>query len=97
MRELYDGSHKCDLNPFTRFLYETSLHGCDDETGSVDELGYWFGRLGRYVLVEDDQGFVFHARYVDHRREAGAEAFNRWVEEWVGPDRWAEYMNGDGS
>lgn len=41
-------------------LHELSLHGGqDDDTGSVDELG-WFGLFNReqVILEEDGQGFV---------------------------------------
>jgi hypothetical protein len=27
------------------YIYKLSLNGCDDETGSVDEIGEWYGLL----------------------------------------------------
>jgi hypothetical protein len=70
-------------DPFTAFLYQVSLDGCDNETGSVDDLGYWIGQLGRYVLVEDSNGAVWASRVLADRQ---ASTFYAWVEQYVGAD-----------
>lgn len=61
MRDEYS-SHKGD--PFAMFLYQRSLDGTwtDEETGDVQFAG-WFGRIGRRIITEDSQGFVYCERY----------------------------------
>lgn len=62
MREDYAGSAKFGT-AMNAYLYEYSLGGTnDEETGSV-EYGLWAGRIGRRVLLEDGQGFVYSERY----------------------------------
>ena len=61
-----------DDGPLAEILYFLSLDHSflDEQIGSVDEHG-WFGRIGRFVVETDDQGFFY---YMDHVLEAKAEA-----------------------
>jgi hypothetical protein len=34
------------------YVYELSMTGCDDETGSVSECGIWYGRLNGPMTVD---------------------------------------------
>lgn len=44
-------------------LYELSLHGCEDDRAGSTEYGLALQRFGRYVLIEDDRGFVAFERF----------------------------------
>lgn len=90
-RESYSAKYE---TPFTAWLYAQSLSGCDEETGSVDELGAWFGLMGRYVIVEDSSGAVWLHR-LDKSDRGSAEAFYNWVAGWVGEESWSAYMGAD--
>lgn len=50
-------------DPFTAYLYEVSLNGPDQETGDLGAPTGWVGLLGRNLLREDSQGFVYRERY----------------------------------
>lgn len=40
-------------------LYDVANEGgSDEEAGNVDESGVWIGRIGRFVLIENDRGSV---------------------------------------
>lgn len=55
------GKFEGNANPgLAQAIYERSLDTSwlDDETGSV-EWRYWVGLLGRFILLEDDRGFVY--------------------------------------
>lgn len=82
-------SHRFD-SPFTAWLYQVSMDGCDDEFGTIDEFGYWVGRLGRHVIIEDSQGFVYSMRPL---ASATGPAFYAWADEYFGADRMAEYFD----
>jgi hypothetical protein len=84
MRARYADSYIAKYEgPFAAYLFQLSLDGCDDELGSVDEIGYWFGRLGRYVLVEDSNGQCFVVR------TDGRVDLLTWVTAWLGHDPYA--------
>lgn len=71
-------------------VYRATLNGfCDEEVGSVDDIG-WHALLlnfhGKdYIVQEDSQGFVTVASYARHFTENGttyrsAESGNAWVD-----------------
>jgi hypothetical protein len=85
-------SHKFD-SPFTAWLYQVSLDGCDDEFGDVDSpLGCWVGRLGKHILIAAESGYCYSIRAL---KSATADAMWTWADEYFGADRMAEYFKGD--
>jgi hypothetical protein len=54
-------SHKFD-SPFTAWLWDVSMTGCDAETGDTDTFG-WYGLMGRNILCQQSTGYVYRARY----------------------------------
>jgi hypothetical protein len=44
-----------------------ALDGCDEDYGSVSE-GQWVGRIGRFVVYEDDRGFFSYSVFEDEPR-----------------------------
>lgn len=57
----YEG---CDDYELALMLDELSLDGTDEEFGSVEE-GAWHGRVGRFIIQEDDRGFFSYGIYMD--------------------------------
>lgn len=59
-------------------LNEGTLEGwCDEQTGSIDENGYWVGLVGRFIVSEDSQGFF---DYEAHDSEITARQVFRRIE-----------------
>jgi hypothetical protein len=74
----------CHDKRIARVLYDIAgMSGCDEDIGSVQELG-WFGliiqRNHAYIISEDSQGF-FDYTYFDSVQDA-REAYNRIVSEY---------------
>lgn len=61
-----------EYTEFVEWLFAVSLDGCDEETGDQNEYGLWTGRLGKYLLSADQQGFRSYERY---ESESLAHAF----------------------
>lgn len=92
MRERFLPCYKFD-RPFTAWLYELSSDGCDEEFGTIDELGYWIGLLGRHVIVEDSNGGVFSTKLAD-RRPTAADFYD-WTRGWLGVETFDAYVSAD--
>ena len=78
-RKRYPGKFEgCADDRLAEVLYSITMTGCDEEVGSVDELG-WYGlilhRRHGYIVSEDGNGF-FCYEYHDTKEEAQAE-YNR--------------------
>ena len=66
-------------HPMVPFLLDRPE--CADEDGGDTESYLWFVRFGRWLLTENDQGFV-HGTKFDTEDEARAE-FERMEDEYV--------------
>jgi len=80
----FEGVGHCDDRQAFH-VYHTSLEYVDEEIGSIEEYGDWYGLLGPYLIAEDDRGFVI-VRGFQSDAEAFAkfselvDAFNEWDE-----------------
>jgi hypothetical protein len=68
-------------SPFTAYLADQHA---DEDAGDIESPFGWFARLGRYILTEDDRGFLSHQRFasVDEAQgvfEAMAIEFYAWA------------------
>ena len=78
MRKRHPGKFEgCDDDRLAEVLYSVSQDGCDEDCGSVDELG-WYGlilhRNHGYIVSEDSQGFFDYCRY--DSKDAAQTAFD---------------------
>jgi hypothetical protein len=64
-RMMFWGKYNC---PMAVYLYEyTTMSGEGEYSGTVDSPTGWFARAGRWILREDDRGFVSAAKYDDYQ------------------------------
>lgn len=88
MRVAYacDGPGKFEAcAPMGRYIWETDAF--TDTDGDVESPTGWFGLAGRWIVREDDRGFVYSDRH--ESRDAAADAFGRLAEafgDWLEPD-----------
>jgi hypothetical protein len=86
------GKHE-GLRPFEIWLAAHVLGDdswSDEQTGSV-EWGAWYGRAGRRIVSEDEQGFVYVAKYEDAEAASAEMAdLDRQYDEWLRADEGAE-------
>lgn len=77
--------HKFGGSRRAAIAYLISRDGsCDEETGSVDYHG-WYGRIGRTIISENSQGFVYANRYSSEDEakrafQAVAEDYDTWID-----------------
>lgn len=87
LRDLASGPGRFGGNQMAAYLWVKSLDGstADDESGSIEAPCGWFARFGKWLLTEDDRGFV--SAWKADSAAAAVDEFDALMTEYVAWDR----------